>query len=706
MAASPALRDTLAELATAVSGSNRARLAHGRLVAELESRALAVADSHLLLAVLDPARGTVIAATDARLADLRALDEPYFRQARHGSYVQYPYRSELLHGPTMTIGTPLRSAEGPLLGILVGWLDVAEIGAIVQQRSGLHGSDESYLVNPAGQFVTQPRLLGRPALLEAHLSSEAVRECLAGNSGISFAADYRGVPAITVYRWLPRHRLGLISKMDLAEALAPARAFGRTILLVSSLALLLASALALGLARSITRPVGALQAGVARFERGELDVRLPVRSNDVLGKLAGEFNNLAATITENERQLRLNALELEAKVAARTDQLRASEERTRSILASAQDAFIGMDAAGRISDWNPQAEATFGWSSSEALGQPMHQLIIPPQFHERHLQGLRHFLASGEGPLLNKRIEVTAVHRDGHELPVELTLSLVHLGDGVMFGAFLHDISERRRVADELQKAKDAAEAASRVKSEFLANMSHEIRTPMNGVLGTVGLLLESELGAEQRELAELARASGESLLGIIDDILDFSKAEAGKLRLEPLPIDLLLAVEEVAGMSAAKARAKDLDVIVRYPAQVPRHLIGDPGRIRQVLANLSNNAVKFTERGQVLIDVEALTQSEAEVVLRISIQDSGIGIPADKLEQLFEKFTQADASTTRRYGGTGLGLAISKQLVELMGGSIGALSRPGEGSTFWFTLRLPRQQASPERLPASGDLS
>jgi signal transduction histidine kinase len=251
-------------------------------------------------------------------------------------------------------------------------------------------------------------------------------------------------------------------------------------------------------------------------------------------------------------------------------------------------------------------------------------------------------------------------------------------------------VAAEHRSRDELKQAKAAAESANRAKTEFLANISHELRTPMNGVLGLTGLLLDTPLDAEQQEYASTVQSSAQSLLVIINDILDFSRLEDGRMILAPAPFDLRQTIQEVVALFNAQAYNKGLTLLLRYPAGAPARLVGDAVRVRQVLTNLLGNAVKFTERGGIDVTVVCPERTSAEATLRVEVKDSGIGIAPEKLQLIFEKFTQADGSMTRRYGGTGLGLSIVKQLVDLMDGTIEVESQPAKGSTFVVTFRLP----------------
>lgn len=411
---------------------------------------------------------------------------------------------------------------------------------------------------------------------------------------------------------------------------------------------------------------------------------------------------------------------LEATVRDMTEYKRAqdavieSETRLNKLIDVAQDAIIMMDADGNISMWNASAERIFGYAATEALGHDLHKLLAPERFWDAFQAGFTEFQKTGTGNAVGQVLELTALRKSGEEFPVEFSLSAVQLQERWHAIGILRDISARKQAEAALQETlhhlEEAtaranemavkAEIANLAKSQFLANMSHEIRTPMNGVIGAIDLLLDTDLNNEQRHFAEIVRSSGESLLTLIDDILDYSKIEAGKLDLETLDFDLRALLDDFAAMLAMRAQDKGLEFVCAADPQIPTHLQGDPGRLRQVLLNLAGNAIKFTHRGEVSVRAYLESETETEAVLRFSIKDTGIGIPDTKIDILFDKFTQVDASTTRKYGGTGLGLAISKQLVEMMGGQIGVSSKEGVGSEFWFTARFLKQP-KPKRIEA-----
>lgn len=350
--------------------------------------------------------------------------------------------------------------------------------------------------------------------------------------------------------------------------------------------------------------------------------------------------------------------------------LRESEMRFRSITESANDAIISADSRGLIHFWNRAAERMFGYKQEEILGQSLVS-IIPERYREAHSRGMKRFHETGESKVIGKTVELSALRKDGSEFPVELSLASWRTAKGVFVSGIIRDISERKQTEAELRKAKKAAEEASRAKSEFLANMSHEIRTPLNGIIGMIELALDTDLTPEQKEYLEMARISADSLFVLINDILDFSKIEAGKLELASVPFSLNKNITETVKTFAIKAQQKGLELIFYISPDVPDAVIGDPGRLRQILINLIGNAIKFTEKGEIILQVDKEWQKEKEVLLHFSVADSGIGIPKDKQEMIFESFTQIAEDTERKISGTGLGLAISSRLVRLMGGNI-----------------------------------
>jgi two-component system sensor histidine kinase/response regulator len=351
--------------------------------------------------------------------------------------------------------------------------------------------------------------------------------------------------------------------------------------------------------------------------------------------------------------------------------------------------------------WNRGAEKIYGYSAEEAIGQPL-DLIVPPDERDREHGRWRQLL--DQQPVTS--LETVRTTKDRRKVVVAVTRSLITDAGGDIVGVASvgRDITEVKRAQAMLAAAHAEAVEASKLKSQFMANMNHELRTPLNGVIGISQLLLDTELTAEQREYAEALRISGEALLGVIGDILDFSKVEAGKLELVDEPFTLRDLVEDVCAMVALGAPSSDVRLMSLVAPGLPACVLGDEKRLRQVLTNLAGNAVKFTAEGEVTITVDRTVSDDGADELRFEVSDTGIGITPAAQQTIFESFKQADGSTTRRYGGTGLGLTIARQLVTLMDGRIGVTSVLDEGSTFWFTVPLrPASPAAPTPPTLSG---
>lgn len=590
--------------------------------------------------------------------------------------------------PAMIVASPVRDARGTVIAVLTFFLDPDKDFTRITQLGRMGRTGETYAFDRMGRLVTESRfdrelraiglipqgnstphgILGieirdpggnmlegfRPTQPRAQQPlTRMAQNAVLGISGLDIDGyrDYRGVPVVGAWTWDQELEMGLTTEIDVAEAYHP---------LTTMRTIILAMLVVVGCVMLI-----------------------------VVLMLVKRARTLAHSL---EQQRRVE------------DALRNSEARTKLVIDTALDAVIEMDIHGCVREWNRQAEVLFGWSRAEILGQDLATCIIPERFRAAHRAGLRLFVDRRQGTVLNRRIEVAALRRDGREIPIELALTPQLMTGEQFFTAFVRDITERRQAQAileqgaaelnlrnvELAQARDHALAATQSKSTFLATMSHEIRTPMNAIVGMADLLLETSLTADQQDYVHRFSRAATVLLKLVNDILDTSKIEAGQLTLETIPFDPADLLEETAELMAVKAQTKQLELILHIDPTVPSLVMGDPTRLGQILINLIGNAVKFTARGAITIYLTRETQAAQPGMLHLSVSDSGIGIPSNMLRQIFEDFTQVDSTVTRRYGGTGLGLGITKRLVELMGGDIWVESVEGVGSTFHALLCLP----------------
>jgi len=502
----------------------------------------------------------------------------------------------------------------------------------------------------------------------------------------------------------------VVLEQDEKEALAPLYGFLMTKALIGLAALLAIAGGGLWLTGRIARPIAILRDKVALIGGGRLEERVALKTGDEIEQLGDEFNKMAQKLSTSHELL-------EQKVAERTNELRKEKEFSEKVMETPGNFVMVLNPQGNLILFNTFAEKLTGYSRAEVIGKNALDLFLPEGDRQRIMNVFREVTMG----TTHRSIECGILCKDGGERLMLFNDSVLKDDEGNAAGVIVigNDITELQRAMEYLKQAKTdaermnerlqdaigkanemavAAEAANMAKSAFLANMSHEIRTPMNGVMGMIELALDTANPDEQREYLNTAKQSAEALMTVINDILDFSKIEAGRLEIETIDFDLRSVVEGVVDTVAPRAESKGLEMACMIHQDVPTYLRGDPGRFRQVLLNLAENAVKFTEKGEVVIRVQLEEMKDGKAGIRVDVADTGIGISEKHRKWIFEKFTQVDSSITREYGGTGLGLPISQQLVKLMGGEIGVESELGKGSRFWFRVAFERQEAGKER--------
>ena len=530
--------------------------------------------------------------------------------------------------------------------------ELREIGFINEtERSSLNID----ITDPGKSLLNGPKKIIQDKSWPLTLMASHIAKGKSG-SNLEGYRDYRGEMVVGSWLWDDTLNMGIVAEVDVAESLELINIFKYSIWSILLIALLLL------------------------FGGTLFTLKVGTRATKALAR---------------------SHLELEDLVGERTKALEMNMKRTSSIIDTAVDAIIMIDSDNIILMFSPAAERTFGHKAVDVIGQSI-LIIIPPDYHKAHLAGMKRLVAGQAANLLNRTIQISALHKNGHIFPTDFSVSGWVENDEHFFVAILRDISERKIVEDELLQAKNEAEIATKAKSEFLANMSHEIRTPMNAIIGMSYLAMQTSLSRKQADYVNKIQSSAEALLGIINDILDFSKIEAGKLDLEEIPFNLNDTIDHLVQIISHKSQEKSLELLIDLSPDLPLDLVGDSLRLGQILINLANNSIKFTDQGEIVIRAKPIKQNEKNVTVEFSVCDTGIGMTEEQLGRLFKSFSQADASTTRKYGGTGLGLTISKTLTELMQGEMWVESISGEGSQFYFTATFGIAEKNTAHIQAS----
>jgi PAS domain S-box-containing protein len=638
--------------------------------------------------------GKVQVATRGLLEGADVGQRPWFGKALRGDHVSDVHEARLLAGllpPSgearrfVDVAFPYRDAQGQPVGVLgayLSWRWARDVERSIIAPAAVRNHVQALIVAANGLVLLGPpelqgKTLNQPSIGYAKGQDNGYLEerWPDGQSylvGFSRSKGYGSYPGLG---WT------VVVRQDTDNAYLPIRQLRRQALLGGLALALLFSLVGLFVARGITYPLGELARAAQRIQRGE---SVPLSTEGAgyfeVKALSGSLNALVADLVGRRHELtELNAT-LEQRVEARTRELeqalarvQASEQRINTIIEASQDAFVGVDLKGVITDWNTQAERMFGWTREEALGQRMGELVLPERFRDRIDEALALFHRTGRSELLERRVERVVVNRAGVEFPIEITTGLAGTTDTAFFSVFLHDISERKKV--------------ERMKDEFVATVSHELRTPLTSIRAALSLLADGtagELPADTRALVDIASQSCERLVRLIGDVLDIQKIEGGNLRLALADQPLLPLLEEA--LAAMQAYAGQMGVALELDCAADARGLAarvDRDSMNQVLANLLSNAVKFSSSGQTV----TLRLAAAGANARIAVIDHGCGIPINFRPRMFQRFAQADSADSRKKGGTGLGLAISKSLVEALGGTI-TYESDGEGTRFYVELR------------------